>query len=814
MTPEEAVKDSILRFEAIYDFSLESYPIDCRTEQSSGFNDSLKAGLLAASLSWLGSNHYGDFNALELLNLVFEDLESDGLLDGNGYSGDILTLGFGYDGNPINLDANTMRSTLARGVMWFLADERNFNSTSLDTTNPELLDWLDRISTNTDPIFDQSQPTQPVDIQEPVITFSLESGMAMKDIVNFTVTATDETSLLSLYIENMNLPAGSYVHNQIDQKTQSISIDYITSSLISDGEYTFTFFADDTAGNRSRQSITIYVDNTDPLLDWSEDHPANDGLYGNTQIPISGNATDNYGLESLILSYGDNPNSTIDILPDSSGAFATTIDNLQNGNYTISITATDFAGNVTQDHRMIYFDNTPPTITLEEFPWTTDRSKFYLCPISYCPEEVILIDEGLFLDSIPTFQKIAEKTWNYTHNNIPRLLFNVADESYNGTTNPEEITVQYTHIFNGTEQISRTTINYDQTDGYFLDISRTSVANIGSTSKTDLHTLRIYVTDHAGNTTTSEYSFHIDLIPATLTGINVQDFDTWNVPHNLLSQHNPLSSCKFYDQAYSGSLDIICDDNNFYNEYIHTREKEDYWRIGLVKIQYGSTENIRLKVSQEIENMEVEVQAMLTGRYHNMWHYLRNSGHCNGSKAQIYGGNGYSPCQEMDWGATTYQSMPPVKISTIIVKVGPTNEENIQTPRDGYYIIEPGEQYRLYLVLKSLNQNHLLPSTSYEIVTYGQKRTITQYGNSSNTDFFPEIMQSNDYLSTDFFSKVAEWQRGYKLTMPEGVFDLLVARNDVSEPTFVKATKGQYTNPAFSIERIIHEKVITEGPQP
>ena len=159
---DDSANQSRTRIENIFGFDFASECHNTRVIQAPGFTDPVRCGFLMAGLSYLGEDL--GYNALELIRKVFDDLQYDRLLNGIGTSGQ-LSLG-DYD-----LDANTMRSKLARAIKQYMEDPE-LNKSGLPTvpTQNDIRAWLDGIAANADPIFDPNQAPWPVDIEPPVVT--------------------------------------------------------------------------------------------------------------------------------------------------------------------------------------------------------------------------------------------------------------------------------------------------------------------------------------------------------------------------------------------------------------------------------------------------------------------------------------------------------------------------------------------------------------------------------------------------------------------------------------------------------------------
>jgi len=131
--------------------------------------------------------------------------------------------------------------------------------------------------------------------------------------------------------------------------------------LREEGPHTFTIVSYDLAGNSNRSSITLFVDRSEPFIDWSE-VPA--GFYRNGMVNLTFQAIDSLGIKEVVL--------TVDAQVLSLGSEARfALLNLTEGTHNISLTAYDHSGK----HKVlgpitIIVDTIPPVVSVD-----MDRSK-------------------------------------------------------------------------------------------------------------------------------------------------------------------------------------------------------------------------------------------------------------------------------------------------------------------------------------------------------------------------------------------------------------------------------------------------------
>jgi len=513
----DAIVDAYSRLQAVYGFDLRrTVPLDVRNVMATGFDAPAKAGLLLASLSYLGSHHYGSFNALQLLRGVFEDLEADGVLDGKGLGGAQLTLG------SLNLDANTMRSMLGRGVLWFL--QSSYNGSGLSDTDPDILDWLDAIAFSEDPVFDQAQDPLPVDIVRPTITFDTHSnGDPVRLTINVKITARDNDVLSEVTITN---PAGLNPSvTEISSSRFELDFDLDTTTK-ADGDYPITFRAADRSGNRYSKTLTLVIDNTAPSINWIA--PA-DGIYTNDN-PIACHGTfveATSGLASIKVN-----NYTAAIAGSTWSKYLV----LSEGNRTITVTARDIAGNETVLSRDIVVDRSLPLADLANFVWPSDRNEYPClcwglgCAVACANSVSYSTLNEAFFDGTQALPKFVERL-SYTQpsdisgNNLPVLYLYISDPLGAVGSDEEDLVVEMRYEFNSVVKKNWTELPYSlvtvpgttaSATHQVIISSDTLSSDLASCDVDDDHTIKIRVTDESGNVLETEYPFHVQIIPGAL----------------------------------------------------------------------------------------------------------------------------------------------------------------------------------------------------------------------------------------------------------------------------------------------------------
>jgi hypothetical protein len=166
--------------------------------------------------------------------------------------------------------------------------------------------------------------------------------------VAISFSTTDASSGIGSY--SIKLDSGAYTNNV----TSPYALD-VTS--VADGTHTVTVKAIDSAGNYTEEPVSIYLDKTAPVsftptaspASWTSANSVN--ISFSTTDATSGIANYKYKLDSG--SYGSSVTSP----------YALDTSATADGTHTVTIKATDNAGNYTEEPVSIYLDKTPPTVS-------------------------------------------------------------------------------------------------------------------------------------------------------------------------------------------------------------------------------------------------------------------------------------------------------------------------------------------------------------------------------------------------------------------------------------------------------------------
>lgn len=273
------------------------------------------------------------YTSSSLLTLAFDDLRSDGVLNGRG-SGGAQQLG------SVPLTTDTYRHELALALLRFARSGANRTGLTTD----QLLRAANRWNDSRAAIFGNAA-VRPISSAAPTVT-SLTPAADAYVRGRFTVTAgvADRVGLAAI---GFGID-GNAVANAADVQQPRVDIE---STMYGDGAHTLYVEAHNVVGGVTRREHRIFIDNTAPIV--TNMQPANGSVVRNS-FTLSASVTDAQVNESTFSIDGTtlgnqgtakSPRYTLDTRSYSSG------------NHTLTLHTTDTAGNVATASRQLFFLN-------------------------------------------------------------------------------------------------------------------------------------------------------------------------------------------------------------------------------------------------------------------------------------------------------------------------------------------------------------------------------------------------------------------------------------------------------------------------
>lgn len=176
------------------------------------------------------------------------------------------------------------------------------------------------------------------------------SGLVVTTPVDNTITASATTAISGTVAGSLTV-AVSGMPVTIQDNAWSTSVDLIA------GTNTIEIIATDAVGNSSSVKRTITLDTTKPAL--AVTSPTQDVAVNVPNVLITGTVSD-----STALSLDYSVNGSAVVVPVSGGIYSFNVDFAAEGNYPVTITAKDAAGNSSTVVRNVIYDTTPPALSL------------------------------------------------------------------------------------------------------------------------------------------------------------------------------------------------------------------------------------------------------------------------------------------------------------------------------------------------------------------------------------------------------------------------------------------------------------------
>lgn len=210
--------------------------------------NALKAGFVAAGISQLtrtvgNGDPHTTFSSIGFIQVAYEDIKADGILDGIGNGGDPLSYG------NLLINANTYRTLLPTRLLQFVSTD--FNQTGL--TFDALLDYASNLNSYSGSLFNYEETDDITQIEPEIDHILPTDGTIAARTITLSSTATDTFGIASLEYtlggeSVVTLYEPPYVHN-MDISTHS------------NGDYQLNVIATNYLGNTKTASNSITINN-------------------------------------------------------------------------------------------------------------------------------------------------------------------------------------------------------------------------------------------------------------------------------------------------------------------------------------------------------------------------------------------------------------------------------------------------------------------------------------------------------------------------------------------------------------------------
>ncbi|WP_347017042.1 BapA prefix-like domain-containing protein [Acinetobacter seifertii] len=404
--------------------------------------------------------------------------------------------------------------------------------TLADNTLPALTDGPHTITvTATDPAGNVGTTNAVVTVDTTAPVVALNDVLTNDSTPALTGTVTDPTATVVVTVDGVNYPA---TNNGDGTWTLADN----TLPTLTDGPHTITVTATDPAGNVGTGSAVLTVDTTAPVV------ALNDVLSNDSTPALTGTVTD--------------PTATVVVTVDGVNYPATnngdgtwtladnTLPVLADGPHTITVTATDPAGNVGTTNAVLTVDTTAPVVALNDV-LTNDSTPALTGTVTDPTATVVVTVDGV---NYPATNN-GDGTWTLADNTLPTLTdgphtitVTATDPAGNVGTGSAVLTVDTTAPVVALNDVltndSTPALTGTVTDPTATVVVTVDGVNYPATNNGDgtwtladntlpvladgPHTVTVTATDPAGNVGTDSAVLTIDTIPANLLGaITVPD---------------------------------------------------------------------------------------------------------------------------------------------------------------------------------------------------------------------------------------------------------------------------------------------------
>lgn len=327
---------------------------------SSTLTPGLQYGFLAGGISMWASKNYPatepsafikPYISIKFVQLMYQDIIADGLLDGHGFdsNGTAIQISFGN----VPLSPTVYRQGLGVSMLQ-MADNTN-NKTGLNSS--KVLSYAQAFAGSTDAMFAGVTP-QPITSPTVAITAPTQNGW-ITSAAAITATVQDYIG-----VSYNDLLVDGAVTPTFTSTTNPTSPSFVLGATpVSDGPHQFTVRATNTVGLQGSATVTANIDNTPPTIAMTTVAPQPSA----TVSQLTG-----CGISGQILDTGSGPAGQVvmQAVYPPTGASGSVTSTIVNGAYsatipatvigssqfpsTLTITATDVAGNTTVHRGSIY----------------------------------------------------------------------------------------------------------------------------------------------------------------------------------------------------------------------------------------------------------------------------------------------------------------------------------------------------------------------------------------------------------------------------------------------------------------------------
>jgi len=543
------------------------------------------AGLSSWS-SWVGNmNHvtpHSIYTSIGVAQVMFNDLESDGVLDGMGFNIDrsnLMPLAIGV----VPLNTETYRAAFSLHML-------AVSNIPINTTNlkPVDLQFAARdLATKTSTLFTDQQTFELAD-QAPTISPAqpLQSTYGGTMTVPLAIGGYLGAETISVTLD------GTSLGDLPDSSNPVVTID---TSIFTDGDHTLDLSAVDALGHTATTNINLVFDNTNPVVNVTSSTITN-----STTPTLRGTYSDNLSSINSIVAGG----TIATINPDGTWEAGVTV---APGENFIPIIIIDDAGNQTEAQTSIFLDQIPPVVDTtagHSMARFSNGNGGFDGPSQLLDtnESVALYIETNRLDLDGTPISRVELDANL----IPFFAFQVSDDMAAGiSTAIPDITVRMRYEKDGSVIEDWRVLPVPGVGAEYLIplASETLSLQWHQATPAEVHTIRVEVSDPAGNITEQVFTFRADFYvpnfassePAIedldmVNGVTFADRQTlYNTERNTIRYTftNPGNKAIYIQPADNSTHTVSQTIAEELRHHMVTKTTATEWRLGLADIIPG-----------------------------------------------------------------------------------------------------------------------------------------------------------------------------------------------------------------------------------
>lgn len=490
-----------------------------------------------------GNQPHETWNSIGFAQIAYNDIASDGLLDGRGkdLTGKLSDLGFGL----VSIDANTFRAEFARHMVKMVGSDLNKTGITLQQALP----YANALALTTHQVFGALEP-EPLDTEGPVITPIDAEGLFYAGAITFSVNASDSIEVKSV---SFTLDESTALGEAADPKRPSISIN---TTLFSDGPHTIGVDAVDHLGNRSFRQLQVNFANGGAFVNVTSPTITN-----RSPFTLSGTYRDpGPGIRSIVVqqqpaAIGEDNTWSAQVtltppFPGESAAFSVDV----------PIVITDNLGVSRTSIVKVKMETVAPALNPEYSSATfVSGSDTFTESLAFANQEEIplRIDTNhVDLNGIPVFEGALDA------NLIPFIIIRVNDPVVNSISTPqEEIEVSLQYSLAGTVLTSWHRLSPRTGTGGFRYViplvSEFLHPDWITATPEDQHVIEVKAKDAAGNETAFRFRFFVQFVTPTNTASAV-DINTLNASFaNRASLYNIQTPTTQYSFTNSSNRSIL-----------------------------------------------------------------------------------------------------------------------------------------------------------------------------------------------------------------------------------------------------------------